>query len=210
MSEAEKYHRPSFEQLRHVGEDGSEYWSARELYPVWEYGQWRNFEQVIENAQEACRKSGHDVSAHFAEASKMAHLGLGTQKNVKDYHISWHGCYLVVQNSDPSTPVVAAGQTCFAIQTRRQELADDAEFQKLSEDQQRLYLRNEIRKHNKQLVGAAKEAGVETEKDYAIFQNHGYQGLYGGLGAKAVHARKLRRDKVTGKDNANRTHCATR
>ena len=228
--------RRSFEELRHESENGSEYWSARELYPVLEYSSWQKFQPVIQKAMTACEQSGHPISDHFNHAVKMAHIGLGNEISLEDYHISRYGCYLIVQNGDPNKPVIAAGQTYFAIQTRRQELSDDAAFQNLSEDERRLYLRNELRSHNRQLVDAAKQAGVETELDYAIFQNHGYKGLYGGLDAQGIHRRKglkksqkildhmgstelaanlfratqaeekLRRDKVHGKAKANNVH----
>ena len=234
--EMANFERRTFEELRHVADDGGEYWSARELYPVLEYSAWQKFEPVILKAMTACENSGRAPADHFTRTVKMAHLGLGTQKDVPDYHISRYGCYLIVQNSDPSKPVIAAGQTYFAIQTRRQELSDDEAFQELSEEGKRLYLRNEMREHNKQLVDAAKQSGVITELDYAIFQNHGYKGLYGGLDAKAIHARKelkksqkildhmgstelaanlfratqaeekLRRDQVQGKGKANAVH----
>ena len=236
MSEIDKHHHKTFEELKRAAEDGSEYWSARDLYPVLEYSTWQKFEPVIEKAMEACKNSGYAPSAHFNRTVKMAHIGLNLEKGVKDYHLSRYACYLVIQNSDPSKPVIANGQTYFAIQTRRQELADDEAFQLLTEEEQRLYLRNEMREHNKQLVDAAKDAGVLTELDYAIFQNHGYKGLYGGLDARGIHARKglkksqkildhmgstelaanlfratqaeekLRKDKVSGKSNANIVH----
>ncbi len=236
MSEIERFKPPSFEDLRYSTQDGGEYWSARELYPVLEYSRWEKFEPVIGKAMEACENSGQPSSVHFHRAVKMAHIGLAKQKEIPDYHISRYGCYLLIQNCDPSKPVVAAGQTYFAVQTRRQELADDGAFQALSEEERRLYLRREMREHNKQLVDAAKDAGVETNLDYAIFQNHGYQGLYGGLDAKGIHAKKqlkksqkildhmgstelaanlfratqaeekLRRDRVKGKPVANAVH----
>ncbi len=236
MTDINQFRQKTFEDLRHVTEDGGEYWSARELYPVLEYSRWEKFYSVIQKAMIACKNSGHAPEVHFHQTVKMAHLGLGTQKEVQDYNISRYGCYLIIQNCDPSKPVIATGQTYFAIQTRRQELSDDEAFQELSEEGKRLYLRNEMKTHNKQLVDAAKRSGVITELDYAIFQNHGYKGLYGGLSAKAIHARKglkksqkildhmgstelaanlfratqaeekLRRDQVRGKSSANAVH----
>ncbi len=180
--------------------------------------------------------SNQEVSDHFVDTTKMVVLGSGAQRELEDVHLSRYACYLVVQNGDPSKPVIAAGQTYFAIQTRRQELADDETFKRLREDQKRLFLRNELKEHNKQLVEAAQQAGVETTLDFAIFQNHGYKGLYGGLDQKAIHQRKglkksqkildhmgstelaanlfratqaeekLRRDNVKSKQKANETH----
>lgn len=226
----------SFEGLKHLSEGGFEYWSARELAPLLEYRDWRNFEKVIIKAKQACEISKHPVVDHFVEANKMVLLGSGSQRELDDVHLSRYACYLVVQNGDPSKPVIASGQTYFAVQTRRQELADETNFQSLKEDQRRLLLRNELREHNKQLVEAAQLAGVETGLDFAIFQNHGYQGLYGGLDQKAIHRRKglkksqkildhmgstelaanlfratqaeekLRRENVQGKQQANAVH----
>ena len=120
----------------------------------------------------------------------MVELGSGAQREVEDVQLSRYACYLIVQNGDPSKPVIAHGQTYFALQTRRQELEDERKFAQLSEDEKRLAIRNELATHNKHLAAAAKDAGVETPLDYAIFQDHGYRGLYGGLGAKDIHARK--------------------
>ena len=228
----------SFEQLRQLSTDGFEYWSARDLAPLLEYRDWRNFHKVINKAMQACETSNHVVGDHFVEATKMVSIGSGSQRKLDDIHLSRYACYLVVQNGDPSKPVIAAGQTYFAVQTRRQELADHDAFKQLKEDEKRLFLRNELREHNKQLVEAAQQAGVATNLDFAIFQNHGYKGLYGGLDQKGIHARKglkknqkildhmgstelaanlfratqteekLKRDNVQGKQQANQTHFA--
>lgn len=228
----------SFEQLRQLSTDGFEYWSARDLAPLLEYRDWRNFHKVINKAMQACETSNHVVVDHFVEATKMVSIGSGSQRKLDDIHLSRYACYLVVQNGDPSKPVIAAGQTYFAVQTRRQELADDDAFKQLKEDEKRLFLRNELREHNKQLVEAAQQAGVATNLDFAIFQNHGYKGLYGGLDQKGIHAHKglkksqkildhmgstelaanlfratqteekLKRDNVQGKHQANQTHFA--
>lgn len=138
----------------------------------------------------ACEKSGQNVADHFVQVHEMVNIGSHAVREMQSYSLSRYACYLIVQNGDPTKPVIAAGQTYFAIQTRRQELQNDSDFGQLKEDEKRLFLRNELKTHNKQLVDAAAQAGVETHFDFAIFQNHGYKGLYGGLDAKAIHQQK--------------------
>ena len=180
----------TFEELRRIDESGNEYWSARELFPVLEYSRWEKFRPLVEKAKIACETAGAKASDHFHLEVKMIDLAKGAKREIEDFRLSRYACYLIVQNGDSSKPVIALGQTYFAIQTRRQELADDAAFNALSEEDRRLFLRREMREHNKTLVETAKRAGVRTDLDYAIFQNHGYKGLYGGLDAKAIHSRK--------------------
>ena len=229
-------HHATFENIKHSDADGNEFWLARELAPLLDYPQWRNFLPVLDRAREACRTSGQREEDHFADIRKMVGIGSGARREVEDLRLSRYACYLIVQNGDPSKAVIANGQTYFAMQTRRQELADDTKFVQLSEDQKRLAIRNELATHNKHLAAAAKDAGVETSLDYAIFQDHGYKGLYGGLGNKEIHARKglkksqkildhmgstelaanlfratqteekLRRENAHGKQKANQTH----
>ncbi len=226
----------TFDGIRQRDEHGNEYWLARQLAPVLDYPQWRNFLPVLDRAKVACQQSGQPVANHFAHLRKMVDIGSGAQRPVEDMRLSRYACYLIVQNGDPSKSVIANGQTYFALQTRRQELTDEANFSSLSEAEKRLAIRNELATHNKQLAAAARDAGVETPLDYAIFQDHGYKGLYGGLGAKDIHAskglkksqkildhmgstelaanlfratqteEKLRRDGVQGKRQANQTH----
>jgi DNA-damage-inducible protein D len=155
-----------------------------------DYSQYRHFVPVIERAKEACNNSAQPVADHIEDVLTMVDIGSGAKRQVEDVRLSRHACYLIVQNGDPGKPVIANGQTYFAMQTRRQELADDVKFAQLSEDDKRLAIRNELATHNKYLAAAAKDAGVETSLDYAIFQDHGYRGLYGGLSAKDIHARK--------------------
>ncbi|MCM1329080.1 MAG: DNA damage-inducible protein D [Ruminococcus sp.] len=223
-----------FENIKHISEDGSEFWYARELQTALEYSEWRNFKKVIEKAKISCENSANDVKSHFVEVNKMVNIGSMTNREIEDLKLSRYACYLIVQNGDPQKEAIALGQTYFAVKTRQQELAEN--FRELTENQKRLAIRNEITEHNKSLAEAAKNAGVETEKDYAVFQNKGYQGLYGGLGAKEIHERKglkksqkildhmgstelaanlfratqtdekLRRENIRGKENANRTH----
>lgn len=231
-----KQHHVTFDDIRHLDDAGNEYWLARQLSPLLGYPQWRNFLPVLLKAREACRVSGQGVTDHFADMRKMVGIASGAQRELDDVRLSRYGCYLVVQNGDPAKPVIANGQTYFALQTRRQELADGAQFAQLGEDDKRLAIRNELATHNKHLAAAPRQAGVDSPLDYAIFQDHGYKGLYGGLGNQDIHARKglkksqkildhmgstelaanlfratqaeekLKRDDVRGKSQANQAH----
>ncbi len=223
--------RSPFERIKRMNAAGAEFWSSREFAGVLGYGDYRNFEAVIEKAKLSSFNSGHRIEDHFVDVTEMIEIGKGAQRPVKTILLSRYACYLAIQNADPGKEIVAHGQTYFAIQTRRQELADES-----IEEERRLLLREEIRQHNVQLADAAKGAGVVEPKDYAIFQNHGYMGLYGGLKQEDIHRRKglkksqrildhmgstelaanlfratqaeekLRREEVKGKDAANRTH----
>lgn len=188
MSELVKYSEQTFESIKHVNEYGEEYWLARELQLVLEYAQWRRFSDAIERAKLACRNSGFAVEDHFADVGKMVDIGSGAERQIDDVMLSRYACYLIVMNGDPRKEVIAIGQSYFAVKTRQQELIDN--YEQMSEDQKRLAIRNEMIAHNKSLAEAAQMAGIADQREYAIFQNKGYQGLYGGLGAKEIHARK--------------------
>ena len=188
MSELVQYSEQTFESIKHINEYGEEYWLARELQPVLEYAQWRRFADAIERAKLACKNSGYEVDDHFADVGKMVDIGSGAEREIDDVMLSRYACYLIVMNGDPRKEIIAVGQTYFAVKARQQELIDN--YEELTEDQKRLAIRNEMIAHNKSLAEAAQMAGVVDPQDYAIFQNKGYQGLYGGLGAKEIHARK--------------------
>ena len=227
-------HISPFESIRKTDEEGHEYWSARDLAKVLGYTEYNKFKNTIRKAETACELSGQAVSDHIAHVSDMIITGKGARRNVEDVHLSRYASYLLIQNADPSKDIVALGQTYFAVQTRRQEKAD--ELAGLTEGQKRLYLRNQLTDHNRQLADTANQAGVVRAIDFAVFQDHGYMGLYGGLKAKDIHTRKelkrsqhildhmgseelaanlfratqteakLRREKVQGKEAANVTH----
>lgn len=182
---ASEYRR--FEDIKHIREDGTEYWSARELAPALEYAKWENFSKVIVRAMIACENSGHDISNDFPEVRKIVEAG-ATSKPKKDYELSRYACYLIVQNGDPRKEVIALGQTYFAIQTYRQEVADH--FNQLDEDRRRLVVRGDIKQWNQLLAETAHDAGVISNEEFAIFQNAGYMGLYGGLDVDDIHSRK--------------------
>lgn len=195
----------TFERIKLVNQEGHEFWSARDLARVLEYLNFRNFTPVIEKAKEACAKSDHQLSDHFAEMRNMVGIGSGAQRQVEDWALSRYACYLIIQNADPSKPFVALGQSYFAVQTRRQEMAD---HEALREERTRLLLRAEMKKHNKNLAGVAKQAGVVQPLDYAIFMDHGYRGLYGGLGMRDVHQRKRLKPKEQVLDHMGSTELA--
>jgi DNA-damage-inducible protein D len=179
----------TFESIKHTDKTGKEYWLARQLSKVLDYYEYRNFQTVIGRAKEACKNSGQTTADHFVDINDMVEIGSGASRALYDVKLSRYACYLIVQNGDPSKPVIANGQTYFALQTRKMEL-QEANFAALSEDERRLKLRADLSEHNKTLVSVAKQAGVETSLDYAVFQDHGYKGLYGGKGAKEIHANK--------------------
>ena len=232
--EAKNYSEEIFENLKHINEYGQEFWYARELQPALEYSQWRYLKDAIERAKSACGNSGQIISDHFAHVRKMVDIGSNAKREVDDFALSRYACYLIVMNGDPRKEIIALGQTYFAVKTRQQELI--ADYERLSEEQKRIAIRNEMKRHNSALAEAAHGAGVSKPLDYAIFQNYGYMGLYNGLKAKDIKERKglsnnqdildymgstelaanlfratqteekLRREHIQGKNEANKTH----
>lgn len=232
--EKSNYTETLFESIKHINEYDEEFWYARELSKVLEYRDFRNFEAIIYKAMEACKNSGNNIFDHFGEVTEMVSIGSGAKRGFNSYALSRYACYLIVMNGDSAKEIIALGQTYFAVKTRQQELIEN--FDDLDEDRKRLAVRSEMIIHNKSLAEAAQMAGIENPKDYAIFQNKGYQGLYGGLSVKEIHARKglkksqkildhmgstelaanlfratqtdekLRREHIVGKEIANQTH----
>ena len=232
MNELEKINETIFESIKHVDENGNEYWYARELQKVLEYKRWDKFYNVIESAQVACSISNNNVLDHFSQVGKMVDIGSNTSRNIVDYKLSRYACYLIAQNGDSRKKVIALAQTYFAIQTRKQELLEE-EYNSLTEDEKRIYQRDLTKKGNYSLNQTAKKAGV---KDFARFHNAGYKGLYNGETANDIAKRKglryredildnmgsdelivnlfrisqtnqkLINDNVQGEDNANDVH----
>lgn len=226
--------KPAFESIKHINEYGEEYWTARELQAALTYKEWRKFNGIIQKAMEACKASNNEVSDHFVQVGKMIEAGKGAEREIEDYNLSRYACYLIAMNGSPRKKAIALAQTYFAVKTRQQELIE--QYDEMTEDEKRLAVRHEMTEHNKRLADAAHDAGVLTHKDFGTFQNYGYKGLYGGLDAKQIHARKglkksqhildhmgttelaanlfratqteekLRRDNIKGKENANNTH----
>ena len=224
-----------FARIRHEDEQGGEYWSARDLAEVLGYPRWQKFQEVIKRAMQACENSGFAPADHFTRVGKMIALGKGGQREIEDWHLKRYACYLVIENGDPSKPIVALGQTYFAVRTREAELAD--ELAGLTEEQRRQRLRPEMAAHNTALTTTlqANIVGPLTAKDFALFHDHGYRGLYNGETARDIADRKgvkpgtildwmgseelaanlfratqaeakLRREGITDKSEANRAH----
>ena len=197
MNELVKINETIFESIKHVDEDGNEYWYARELQKVLEYKRWDKFYNVIESAQVACSISNNNVLDHFSQVGKMVDIGSNTSRNIVDYKLSRYACYLIAQNGDSRKKVIALAQTYFAIQTRKQELLEE-EYNSLTEDEKRIYQRNQARKGNYNLNKTAINSGV---KDLARFHNAGYKGLYNGETADDIFKRKKLRYREDILDN---------
>ena len=234
MSRLTKKSKETFESIKRIDESGNEYWTARDLAKVLQYSEYRKFLPAARKAWTACHQSGIDPYDHFAPFAEMVSIGSNAERQIDNVRLTRYACYLTVQNADSSKPIVAQAQTYFAIQTRRAEKLLDAAF--TPEEEKRLMLRGEMKTHNKRLASAAKDAGVLTNKDYGIFQNEGYKGLYGGLDKQDIHKRKgltknqeildhmgstelaanlfratqteekLKRDGIKGKNAANKAH----
>ncbi len=197
MNEIKEYTEKVFENIKHIDENGNEYWLARELMPLLEYCKWERFSNVINNAKVACENSGYNINEHFPEVGKMISIGNGGKRKVDDYRLSRYACYLIAQNGDSRKKVIALAQTYFAIQTRKQELSE-REYNELAEDEKRLYRRNQARKGNYNLNKTAVNSGV---KDLARFHNAGYKGLYNGETADDIFKRKKLRYREDILDN---------
>lgn len=225
-----------FDRIRRLDEQGVEYWSARDLARVFGYTRWATFPNVIAKAERACEGSGYIPSNQFRRTTKLIQHGKGAQREIDDWWLSRYACYLVAQNADSSKATVAQAQTYFAVQTRRQELADAAALEQSHEDEQRVRIRQQVVDHNKSLSAAAQQAGVTTGQEFARFHDAGYRGLYGGMGKAEIAAQrglppkgsildhmgstelaanlfratqaedKLKRDRVRGTERANDTH----
>lgn len=226
--------KETLESIKRIDEDNLEWWSSRELANILTYADYRNFLEVMRKAWYACKNSGINPNDHFVIITEMVSIGSRAEKQIDTVLMTRYACYLTVQNADSSKKIVSQAQTYFAVQTRRAEQLLDVPF--TEEEEKRLMLRSEMKKHNQRLASAAKNAGVKTNKDYGVFQNSGYKGLYGGLDKEDIHDRKgltrnqeildhmgstelaanlfratqteekLRRDGIVGKDNANKTH----
>ena len=186
MKQIAKYNENIFEGIKHIDENGNEYWYARELIKILKYSKWENFEKVINKAKDACNNSNIEIFDHFVDIDKMVSIGSGAKRQQKDYKLSRYACYLIAQNGDSRKHVIALVQTYFAIQTRKQEITE-LEYSKLSEDEKRFYQRNLTKKGNYSLNQTAKKAGV---KNFDKFHNYGYRGLYNGETADDIAKRK--------------------
>lgn len=223
-----------FENIKHFTDEAIEFWFARELQSVLQYTEWRNFLKVIETAKIACKISQHEVADHFVEVNKTIVMPKNATKTIKDFKLTRYACYLIVMNGDPRKQVIADAQTYFAVKTRQQEFQEL--YNQLTEDEKRLFIRGDIKQKNMLLAESARNAGVITPLEFAIFQDSGYKGLYNGLTAKDIAKKKglaeedeildymgseelaanlfritqtegkLKKDNITSKQQANKVH----
>ena len=205
MNELNKYKKSIFENIKHIDEEGREYWEARELQRILEYKRWDKFLNVINNAKIACKKSGRNIDDHFSQVGKMIELAKDAKRQVLDYKLSRYACYLIAQNSDSRKRSVALAQTYFAIQTRKQELLEK-NYEEMTEEEKRIYQRDLTKKGNLSLNKAARNAGV---KNFDKFHNSGYMGLYGGETADDIAKRKGLRYREEILDNMGSVELAT-
>jgi DNA-damage-inducible protein D len=229
----------AFEDVSQTDDSGVEFWMAKALKDLLGYSKWDSFLSVVEKAKASCLASGQAIEDHFSEVRKMVSIGSGAKRNVvDDIKLTRYACYIIAQNGDPRKRQIAFAQSYFAVQTRRQEVSDAGVASSLpsTEDEKRRLLRDEISDHNKRLASAAKGAGVIAPLDFAIFQNFGYKGLYGGLDRQGIQKikglkpkqnildfmgsaelaanlfratqteEKLRRENIKGKQSANQAH----
>ena len=199
MNELKKYTEKMFEDIKHIDEEGKEYWLARELQTALDYKKWQKFINVIENAKIACEQSNFIIEDHITQVGKMINVGKGGKRKVEDYKLSRYACYLIAQNGDSRKKTIALAQTYFAIQTRKQELSEK-EYSMLTEDEKRFYQRNLTRKGNYSLNIVARNVGV---RNFDKFHNAGYKGLYGGETANDIAKRKKLRYREDILDNMN-------
>lgn len=197
MNEIKEYTEKIFEDIKHVDEGNHEFWYGRELSKILVYGEYRKFLPVINKAITACHKSNQNADNHFVQMDVMVKIGSNAKRKLKDYKLSRYACYLIVQNADSSKEIVALGQTYFAIQTRKQELSEK-EYSELTEDERRIYRRNQAKTGNYNLNKTAVKSGV---KDLARFHNAGYKGLYNGETANDIFKRKKLRYREDILDN---------
>lgn len=189
---------------------GDEFWTSRDLSKLLGYSDYRNFVTIIEKAKAACRTMRLEPENHFVDVTDMVEIGSGAKRERDNIHLDRYACYLIAQNGDSRKKQIGFAQNYFAIQTRRQELADEhgVDFDTLSENQKRLYLRNQVVAENKRLMSAAKASGVRTGQDFGKFNNKGYQGLYGGRGKQEIQQYKKLPSKVNILDHMGSTELA--
>lgn len=205
MNEIKAISLDNFESIKHIDENGVEFWYARELMGVLNYTKWGNFIRVIEKAMMSVQSTNIEVSYHFADVGKTIEMPKNATKTIVDYKLTRYACYLIVQNGDPRKKEIALGQQYFAVQTRKQEILEE-NLENLSEDERRLFFRKQTKEHNKRLFKTAHE--YSNVNNYGKFNNSGYQGLYGGETASSIKKRKKIKEKEEILDYMNPTELA--
>lgn len=167
LEKNEHYDNQTFEDIKHIDENGIEYWYARELMLVLQYAKWENFKKVIEKAIIACKNSEISVKDCFLDVRKPIISGKGKEEFIEDYKLTRYACYLIAQNGDTRKKVIALAQTYFAIQTRKQEISEK-DYNLLTEDEKRFYQRNLTKKGIIRLIKLLKMQVLKISTDFII------------------------------------------
>ena len=186
MHNIENYTEETFEKIKHIDDDGNEFWYARELMVALDYNEYRFFVPVINKSISSCLKNKRPITDHFVHVHDMVSIGSKARRKIENYKLSRYACYLIALNGDPRKEVIALAKDYFVVQTRRQELIDE-EYKFLSEDEKRIKIRKQVKEGNFGLNRTAVKSGV---KNLAEFHNAGYKGLYNGETADDIARRK--------------------
>jgi DNA-damage-inducible protein D len=169
----QKLHK-NFNDYAQQTQDSLEFWFARDLQVLLGYGQWKNFQKVIEKAKIACRNSGLAIEDHFADVGKMVGVGSGAKREIDDIALTRHACYLIAQNGDPRKEEIAFAMAYFAVQTRKQEI-----IEKRISEIERLTFREKLTNSEKELSSLIYERGVDGA-GFSRIRSKGDQALFGG------------------------------
>jgi len=164
-----------FESIKHIDpKTGIEYWEARELMPALGYTKWENFYKIINRSQTAVKNSPYDINDCFRKVRKPIISGKNTVQLVDDFELSRYACYIIAMNGDSKKAEIALAQSYFAVQTRKQEIAEIEE-----KDLKRIEARKRYSVSDRRMSGVIMSRGVDG-KGLAKIKSDGDRELFGG------------------------------